>query len=277
MTNYHHFYLRTEALDEVCQEIKSHLQASSVGLVPIKVAIVGNGVVKPDRDERGSPVTTEEISEWYLLDVKFEYGSVEAQRLIRLFLTSHHVDLAAEDNEKEAVNRDSTAEVIDASHWLADATRKTPSEQLGLAVKIASEIHLGQFDRGGKPYILHPLHLMQQLLFDHELASIAVLHDVIEDGEGAVTIESLKQDGFSSRVCDALQLLTHKPGQEYLSEYIQGICTNYDAVRVKRKDLEHNSNITRLIGVGAKDLSRTEKYHKAFVMLGDAKLRFTST
>ena len=53
------------------------------------------------------------------------------------------------------------------------------NEQLALAISIANDAHLNQFDKAGKPYILHPLHLMTQLMFDTELAIIAVLHDVI--------------------------------------------------------------------------------------------------
>lgn len=152
---------------------------------------------------------------------------------------------------------------------------KNPAEQLALAINIASDTHLNRFDKGGEPYILHPLHLMQQLLFDKELATIAVLHDVIEDSKGKITIESLRSNGFSNRVLTALDLLTHKDEQDYLDSYIPKICTNFDALRVKRKDLEHNSNITRLKGIRPEDLKRMEKYHRAFLMLGDAKRRFS--
>lgn len=150
-------------------------------------------------------------------------------------------------------------------------------QQLASAIQIAASVHEKQFDKGGKPYILHPLHLMNQLLFDTQLATIAVLHDVIEDSDGAVTLESLKHEGFSQRVLNAIELLTHRKGSDYLQDYIKGICTNYDAIRVKRKDLEHNANITRLKGIRAKDLARIEKYHKAFFMLEEAKEQFSIT
>lgn len=145
-------------------------------------------------------------------------------------------------------------------------------EQLGLAIKIAIEAHEGQFDKGGKPYILHPLHLMNQLMYDTELATIAVLHDVVEDSK--ITHIKLAEMGFSWRVREAIDLLTHEHGRSY-EEYIEGVCTNYDAIRVKRKDLEHNSDITRLKGVSEKDLKRIEKYHKAFIRLGEAKKLFS--
>ena len=141
-------------------------------------------------------------------------------------------------------------------------------KQLAAAIQIAVNAHAAQFDKGGKPYILHPLHLMNQLLFDPELAAIAVLHDVVEDSD--ITFESLKQTGMGDRVIAALRLLTHKPEQSY-DDYVQQICTNYDAIRVKRKDLEHNSDITRLRGIEQKDLIRMQKYHKAFIQLTEAK------
>ena len=142
------------------------------------------------------------------------------------------------------------------------------NRQLAVAISIAAGVHSDQFDQGGKPYILHPLHLMNQLLFDTELATIAVLHDVVEDSE--LTLNYFTHFGFNKRVIDALELLTHKESDSY-EEYIEKIATNIDAIRVKRKDLEHNSCITRLKGIRVKDLERVTKYHKAFERLGAAK------
>ncbi len=85
-------------------------------------------------------------------------------------------------------------------------------KQLALGIKIASEVHYGQFDRGGKPYILHPLFLMNQLLFDTQLATIGVMHDVVEDGD--ITLGELLDLGFSVRVVSGLELLTHDPDDD---------------------------------------------------------------
>ncbi len=141
-------------------------------------------------------------------------------------------------------------------------------KHLEKAISIAVAAHAKQFDRGGKPYILHPLHLMNQLMYDTELAIIGVLHDVVEDSD--ITLQDLKCSGFSDRVVSALHCLTHKDGEGY-EDYIERICLNRDAITVKRKDLEHNSDITRLKGVKHKDLLRMEKYHKAFIKLGEAR------
>ncbi len=145
----------------------------------------------------------------------------------------------------------------------------TPKEMLGKAIFVATDAHDGQIDKGGMPYILHPLHLMNGLIWDLELATIAVLHDVIEDDE-YITIDFLRRMRFSERVLVALDLLTHEKNVPY-TDYIELISTNIDAIRVKRKDLEHNTDITRLKGIRPADIKRMEKYHKAFLFLGDAK------
>lgn len=148
------------------------------------------------------------------------------------------------------------------------AIQLTDAQQLSQAILIATIAHDQQFDKAGKPYILHPLHVMNQLLFDTQLATIGVLHDVVEDS--GITLLNLRQRGFSDRVTSALSLLTHNPDVSY-SQYIQEISTNYDALRVKRKDLQHNSDITRLKGITQKDFARMQKYHEAFLILGKAK------
>lgn len=144
-------------------------------------------------------------------------------------------------------------------------------KQLAEAIEIATVAHSKQFDRGGRPYILHPLHLMNQFTYDIELMIIAVLHDVVEDSDW--TIIGLIEAGFTDRVAEAVNCLTHTRHESY-DDYITNIATNYDALRVKRKDLEHNSCITRLKGVTSKDLERAAKYHKAFMFLGEARSNF---
>ena len=51
------------------------------------------------------------------------------------------------------------------------------------AIKIAVEAHTGQVDKGGNPYILHPLRVMLSLNTEEERI-VGVLHDVVEDCEG---------------------------------------------------------------------------------------------
>ena len=148
----------------------------------------------------------------------------------------------------------------------------TEYEALAKAISIATAAHEGQFDKGGKPYILHPLHIMNELMFDTQLAIIAVLHDVVEGS--SYSFDELVIDGFSDRVLAALILLSHDENEDYLQDYIPKVCTNYDAIRVKRKDLEHNCDITRLKEINDKDIIRLKKYHTAFSMLDEAQTIF---
>lgn len=141
-------------------------------------------------------------------------------------------------------------------------------EKLSLAINTASMAHHGQLDKGGYPYILHPMHLMSQLLPDIQLATIAVLHDSIEDTR--ITLAYLKDVGMSGRILSALSLLTRKAGQSY-EEYIEEIAESYDAIVVKLKDLEHNLDLSRLRSIGPRDLDRIKKYHSAFLKLTTAR------
>ena len=136
---------------------------------------------------------------------------------------------------------------------------------LNKAVLIAAQGHLNQMDKGGNPYILHPLYVMHKVRhFGEDFMITAVLHDIVEDTDW--TIEGLKSEGFNSDVLTALDLLTHKDGQSYW-DYIDAISRNQIATRVKMADLTHNSKISRLKGVREKDIKRMEKYHKAYLML----------
>lgn len=136
-------------------------------------------------------------------------------------------------------------------------------ELLDKALLIATNAHHGQFDKGGAPYILHPIKVMHYLKTDdEELQCMALLHDVVEDCD--VTFVDLEAAGMTKRIIDAVRCLTKQRGQT-LSEYKECIFSNADAMRVKLCDLRHNSDIRRLKGVTGKDLVRMEKYHRFYL------------
>lgn len=133
---------------------------------------------------------------------------------------------------------------------------------LATAINIASNAHLGQFDKGGNPYILHPLWVMHKVRhLGEKYMIVAVLHDVPEDTE--ITIENLKELGFNFEIIEALKLLTHDSSVPYM-EYIEKLALNDIARKVKLRDLEHNSKITRLKGLRDKDFERLKKYQIAY-------------
>ena len=133
---------------------------------------------------------------------------------------------------------------------------------LDRAIALAAQMHEGQFDKGGKPYILHPLAVMHMLQTeDVELQCIAVLHDVIEDTSADEW--DLLDINMSDRVVSAVVALTKVYDQTY-EDYKEVVFANRDAMRVKLCDLRHNSDLTRLKGVSEKDLTRVAKYAKFY-------------
>jgi (p)ppGpp synthase/HD superfamily hydrolase len=136
-------------------------------------------------------------------------------------------------------------------------------ELLGKVLVLATNAHAGQFDRGGNPYILHPIKVMHYLKTDdEELQCIALLHDVIEDTK--TTWQDLQDIGCTARVIAGVRVLTKMPGQTY-DEYKKEVFANFDAMRVKSCDLRHNTDIRRLKGVTQKDIDRMAKYNQFYL------------
>ena len=128
------------------------------------------------------------------------------------------------------------------------------------ALKICFEAHKEQKDKTGLPYVFHPFHLAEQMK-DETTTIVALLHDVAEDTD--ITLDDLRNEGFSNEVIDALALLTHDPAVPYM-EYVRKIGTNPLATKVKLADLAHNSDTTRLDHEPTEaDLKRLQKYQEA--------------
>lgn len=131
------------------------------------------------------------------------------------------------------------------------------------AYEIAKKAHLGQIDKAGEDYIKHPEKVASFVNSDEEKA-VAYLHDVIEDTE--LTLEDLREYGFSEEVLKAVDVITKKKGQDYQT-YLNTVKENKLARVVKLADLRHNSDLTRLINITEKDRERKEKYQKAIDFL----------
>lgn len=133
---------------------------------------------------------------------------------------------------------------------------------LGQAIVLATQKHEEQYDKGGRPYILHVLTVMHRLRTDdEELQCIAVLHDIIEDTD--CTYKEL-EEFVTPRVIAAVKSLTKVPGETH-EEYKARVLANPDALRVKKEDLRHNSDIRRLKGVDQSDIERMVKYHNFYL------------
>ncbi|MBW2397116.1 MAG: GTP pyrophosphokinase, partial [Deltaproteobacteria bacterium] len=136
------------------------------------------------------------------------------------------------------------------------------------AIKIAAKAHKGQQDKGGEPYILHPLRLMLQCTNETDRI-VAVLHDVVEDSP-KYSFEKLRKKGASEEVLAALDALTRRVAEkEDYMLFIRRARANACARRVKRRDLKDNMDLSRISNPSAADLERAEKYRMALDLLDE--------
>lgn len=126
------------------------------------------------------------------------------------------------------------------------------------AIAIAAKAHTGQTDKGGDPYIMHPLRLMFKVVGDNERIC-AVLHDVVEDSD--TTLEDLRNGGFSEAIVSAIDNLTKRPGETRI-EAAHRAALSPISLAVKLADVTDNMNLTRIKEPSEKDLARLEEYKK---------------
>lgn len=131
------------------------------------------------------------------------------------------------------------------------------------ALNVSVQAHDGQLDKGGMPYVFHPIAVMMKCQTDKERV-VALLHDVVEDTY--MTFGNLRQD-FPEYIVEAVDAITKRRG-ETQNEYLTRVKQNDIALAVKFNDIEHNSTGERLMQLPVEDIERlTKKYKKAVEFL----------
>ncbi|PPR26532.1 MAG: hypothetical protein CFH34_00922 [Alphaproteobacteria bacterium MarineAlpha9_Bin4] len=133
------------------------------------------------------------------------------------------------------------------------------------AIEIALEAHKGALDKGGNPYILHPLRLMLQMDSEEEMI-VAILHDVVEDSE-KWSFDKLHKEGFSKKIINSLRSVTKENENEDYEKFIDRSVKDKIGRKVKIADISDNLDISRLKEVTDKDILRINKYKKALEKL----------
>jgi (p)ppGpp synthase/HD superfamily hydrolase len=148
------------------------------------------------------------------------------------------------------------------------------------AIATAVEAHLGQVDKGGNPYILHPLRVMMSLKTEKERI-VGVLHDVIEDcSDKGFDLKYLREQGFDEQIIEAIRSITKTPeeekllkslaGEERVKAYLSVISrakANPIGRRVKQADIRDNMDIGRIPVLSPRDLERLNQYKEALAFL----------
>lgn len=172
------------------------------------------------------------------------------------------------------------------------------TENVKKAMILAESMHRNQYDRGGFPYINHPLHIAEGASSE-DATILALLHDTVEDHrildsdvvykdklgdnfdtESIINLNQLlshfyannleelaidtlcDQFGFNHNINKAWKLLTHNKNKDTYDEYISKIKTDKLATEVKLLDLRHNLTVERLLGKELKSSLKT-RYMKA--------------
>lgn len=136
------------------------------------------------------------------------------------------------------------------------------------AIELAVKHFRGVCDKGGQPYILHLLRVMLQV-DDPEGQIVGVLHDIVEDT--SIELEDLRRSGFSARVVEAVDCLTHASSDSY-AEYVSRIKRNPLARLCKLADLNDNYRLDRVVyrdGHAHDDARRVQRYILSHQFLSD--------
>jgi len=142
-------------------------------------------------------------------------------------------------------------------------------DSIEAALAFASYLHRGKNDKGGIPYILHPVWIAQEITrnggsIDEQI--VALLHDTVEDT--CITLSELAE-WFNSRIIAGIDAMTKREG-EGDDEYMARVAINAISRKVKRYDLIHNMDVRRLknrTNLQEKDLLRIKKYAKMYDFL----------
>jgi len=132
------------------------------------------------------------------------------------------------------------------------------------AILFATEVHRGQVDKAGNPYILHPIRVMMRMT-SPEARIVAILHDTIEDSDH--TLDDLRELGYDEPIIAAVDAISRREDESY-EEFIQRLKPNPLARRVKLGDLLDNMDLRRANPVVAeKDAERLARYQRAWIEL----------
>ena len=139
------------------------------------------------------------------------------------------------------------------------------------AYKIACQLHAGQTDKAGRPYIEHLTRVLLRVQMDggdrfQQIA--ALLHDSIEDEK--TTADELLALGVPSEAVVLVQALTKRDEQSY-EDYLRGLIGRDRVLTVKMADLDDNSDPERLELLPERQRMRLQaKYAQAWdILQGD--------
>lgn len=132
---------------------------------------------------------------------------------------------------------------------------------INLALFVASNALMDKVQWSGEDYMEHPLFVAMKDTSSTAKQIIGILHDVVEDSDW--TLKDLEDLGFSQRVVKGVDGVTKRPGEGYFEFIVRCGQSGEDAIDVKLKDLNHNSQNTRtpIVDKDEKKLLKSDVYN----------------
>ena len=130
--------------------------------------------------------------------------------------------------------------------------------------------HAGVLDKSDVPYWKHPKKVAELMMkyetnfVSDEMLAVALLHDVVEDTE--ITLGDLAKL-FSGGVVGGVDGITGIYDVESYTVYIKRLSVEPIAKVVKKYDLIHNTDLSRLDVITLKDIKRFERYARSLMKL----------
>lgn len=137
-------------------------------------------------------------------------------------------------------------------------------QQYTHAVEFAFNAHEGQVDKGGNPYKYHLSAVAENPSVRSEgylMQAAAVLHDVLEDTD--VTVDNLREEGFSDFIIGTVDFLTRKESESY-KDYIIRCKDHHFARIIKIADMEDNMDVRRMSTMDDDYVSLLKRYQRAY-------------
>ena len=142
---------------------------------------------------------------------------------------------------------------------------------INIALTLATKAHRYQKYQD-TPYIMHCMRVAMAVEdkwgYDENLIAAALLHDVLEDSDYSQT--DLLKAGVYFDVAHLVHILTYYPYESYW-EYIDRVCQNQEATKIKYCDMSDNiRHLGKLtITNPGRAIKLTKKYTKAIVKLAE--------
>ena len=113
-------------------------------------------------------------------------------------------------------------------------TENGQEEMVSRAYELAEAVHQGKNDRGGHPYIGHPVRVSKRFGADAMIQVAALLHDTVEDTP--VPLKTIEET-FGTEVRDLVEGLTRRKGSESYSEFVARAGSCWKTRWIKMADL----------------------------------------